>query len=244
MRLLTLVYGFTAYLVGLSGLTYFFLFMGGWSFLPVHIDSGDSGNPLTALLINLGLILLFAVQHSFMARDGFKQALKKLLPAAAERSTYVLLSGAVTWLICLCWQPFAGTVWNIENEILQVVLVALQLLGWATAVASTFAINHFDLMGLQQVYLNYTRRPEPSPRFAERFMYRVVRHPIQLGILVGMWSTPWMSLTHLLLSASMTCYILVGLYFEERDLVAALGDDYRQYRRRVPKLIPLPRLKN
>ena len=144
-------------------------------------------------------------------------------------------------LICFYWQPVDGTVWHLDNRIAQIVLIVIQLLGWVLAVAATFQINHFELFGLQQVYFNFVDKPEPTPSFTERFLYKMVRHPLQLGLLTGTWSTPTMSMTHLMLSATMTVYVFVGLSCEEKDLVATLGQDYENYRRRVRMIVPIPK---
>lgn len=240
-RLVILIYGIVAYAVGMGGLTYFLLFMGEWEFLPLHIDSRIPGPVGPAVLVNLCLIALFGVQHSVTARRGFKDAWTKLVPPAAERSTYVLISGVLVFLICLGWQPIGGTLWHVENPLLRNSLTTIQLLGWTIAVSASFMINHFELFGLQQVYYHFADRPEPTPDFTNRFLYRVVRHPLQMGLLIGMWSTATMSMTHLMLSGTMTVYILIGLHLEEQSLAATLGPPYEEYRRRVRMLLPIPK---
>ncbi|NIL96928.1 MAG: hypothetical protein GTO53_05480 [Planctomycetales bacterium] len=240
-RFLILIYGVLSYAVGMSGLGFFILFVGGWNFLPKHIDSNQPGSLTFALLVNTGLITLMGVQHSVMARPSFKKAWTKVIPPATERSTYVLLSGIVFLLICLFWQPIAGTLWDVANPTAQIFLTAVQLLGWGFVVASSFMINHFELFGLRQVYYHFTGKPEPSPRFRERYLYKIVRHPLQLGVLMGIWFTATMTMTHLMLSMTMTVYIFIGLHFEEKDLVATLGPDYEAYRQRVPMILPIPK---
>lgn len=240
-RYIILYYGILSYVIGLGGLTYFILFIGGWDFLPLHINSGTAANPTNALLINIGLISLFGLQHSIMARPSFKNTWTKIIPQVAERSTYVLLSGILMVVICLYWQPIDGTLWQIDNPIFKTLLIIGYLLGWTLAVLATFMINHFELFGLQQVYYNLRNTPEPEPWFTERFFYKIVRHPLQLGVLIGIWSTPTMSMTHLSLSLTMSIYIFIGLYFEEKDLVASLGEDYQNYKKRVPQVLPIPR---
>ncbi|MCB0127413.1 MAG: hypothetical protein KDE58_34355 [Caldilineaceae bacterium] len=240
-RSLIALYGLIAYAVGMGGLVYFILFVGGWSFLPVHVNAGTPGPLWRALLINLGIILLFGVQHSVMARPTFKRQFTKLVPKAAERSTYVLLSGVMMLIISFGWQPLAGTIWQVDNPVGRLLLTVGYALGWMLAVVSTFVINHFELFGLQQVYLNLRNQPEPAPWFTDRFLYRMVRHPLQLGILIGIWVVPTMSMSLLFLSAAMTVYIFIGLYFEEKDLVASLGKEYLAYKQRVPKVLPFPR---
>lgn len=237
-RILIFIYGVTSYAIGLGGLVCFILFIGGWSFLPFHINSSSPGPIASALTINLGLIFLFGLQHSIMARAGFKRALAKIIPQAAERSTYVLVSGVLMVLFCLYWQPISGGLWALDSGIGNVLLTSGYVIGWTLVVLSSFLINHFELFGLQQVYHNFVNKPVPSPYFTDRFLYKVVRHPLQLGVLIGLWSTPVMSMTHLMLASSMTVYIFIGLYFEEKDLAANLGNDYQEYKKRVPMIVP------
>ncbi|MBP87863.1 MAG: hypothetical protein CMJ64_14260 [Planctomycetaceae bacterium] len=240
-RFLIFVYGVVSYAIGLGGLVFFMLFIGGWDFLPFHIDSGTPGPTGTALLINVGLIVAFGLQHTPMARPAFKKGWTTVIPKAAERSTYVLVSGILMFAICFYWQTLSGTIWHYEHSTLRIATTTVQLLGWGMAVLASFLINHFELFGLQQVYFNLINKPEPSSDYTERFLYKIVRHPLQLGLLIGMWSTPTMTMTHLMLSATMTIYIFIGLHFEEKDLVATLGEDYEEYRKRVRMLIPFPK---
>ena len=144
-------------------------------------------------------------------------------------------------LFCLYWQPINGVVWQVDNQIGQVVLIAIYIIGWSIPVLASFMINHFELFGLQQVYFNLVNKSEPSPHFTERWFYKVVRHPIQLGTLIGIWSTPTMTMTHLLLSAPLTVYVLMSLKYEEKDLVTTLGENYEDYQKRVRMIIPLPK---
>lgn len=240
-RILILFYGILGYVIGMGGLTYFILFVGGWDFLPRHIDSGTPGAVASALAINFGLVLLFGLQHSVMARPSFKEKWTRIIPKSAERSTYVLLSGVMMLIICLFWRPLPGYLWQIGNPIGWTLLTIGYAFGWVLAVLATFVINHFELFGLQQVYMNLRNKPEPRPAFTDRFLYRVVRHPLQLGVLIGIWVAPTMSVSHLMLAVVMTIYIFIGLYFEERNLVQSLGQDYKAYQKRVPKILPLPR---
>lgn len=240
-RLLIFIYGLISYAVGLGGLVWFALFVGGWDFLPRHIDSDIPGPLSTALLINVGLLAIFVLQHSIMARLTFKSRWIKIIPPATERSTYLLISGIIMALFCLYWQPVNGVVWQVDNQIGQIVLITIYIIGWSIPVLASFMINHFELFGLQQVYFNLVNKPEPSPRFTERWFYKFVRHPIQLGTLIGIWSTPTMSMTHLLLSAPLTVYVLLSLKYEEKDLVTTLGKNYEDYQKRVRMIIPLPK---
>ena len=237
--MLIFLYGIVSYAIGLGGLVYFILFLGSWSFLPVHISSKVPGPLFTALIVNLGLVLLFGIQHSVTARPAFKKKLTKFMPAAMERSTYVLLSGVMMLLFSFYWLPIEGELWHVQHPVAWTILQSIYLIGWVIVVISSFLINHFELFGLQQVYCNLKNRPIPDNSFTDCYLYKIVRHPLQMGVLIGIWVTPHMSMTHLLLAVSLTIYIFIGLHYEEKDLVRYLGDDYREYQRRVPKVIPL-----
>jgi len=237
-NLLILIYGISAYLFAFSTLVWFLLYIGGWDFLPYHIDSGAPQDLLSAVLINLGLVVLFSLQHSVMARQSFKKWITQYIPASAERSTYVLVSGIFLALIFEYWQHIDGYLWQVENQTLQIILIGLYIFGWVFSTIGSFLINHFELFGLEQVYLNLKNRPTPEVSFTENYFYKFVRHPIQLGTLMGIWFTPSMSYTHLMLSITFTIYIFIGLYFEEKDLVRELGKPYRQYQKRVSMMIP------
>lgn len=241
IRSLLLLYGLVAYAIGMAGLVFFILYVGGWDFLPFHIDSGEPGPLAVALLVNTGLMILLGIQHSGMARRRFKAAWTKVIPADAERSTYVLVSGLVFILICFGWQPLAGTIWNAGNPVVRTALTTIQMSGWGLVVVSSFVINHFELFGLQQVFYPFIGKTRPAPVFTDRFLYKIVRHPLQLGVLIGLWFTATMTTTHLMLSTAMTLYIFIGLYFEEKDLVDALGPSYESYQKRVPLIVPIPK---
>jgi protein-S-isoprenylcysteine O-methyltransferase Ste14 len=232
------IYGVFSYIFAFSTLVWFLLYIGGWDFLPYHIDSKESNSLIYAIFINLILVILFALQHSIMARKSFKTWISKYIPKAAERSTYVLVSGIFLALIFEYWQSIDLYVWQVDNEIAKIVLISLYIFGWSFSTIASFLINHFELFGLQQVYLNLKNRPEPQVTFTEKYFYKVIRHPIQLGTLIGIWATPKMSYTHLMLSITFTIYIFIGLYFEEKDLVQELGDKYKNYQQRVSMMIP------
>ena len=240
-RTIILLYGLLSYAIGMGGLFFFILFMGGWDFMPVHIDSGSPGPFGTALIINVGLIAVFGLQHTIMARPAFKKVWITIVPEAIERSTYVLLSGILMLLISLNWQAIEGMVWDFQNSALRMLLWALHWSGWGIAVIATFLINHFELFGLQQVWYNFKQQARPDDSFTDRFLYKIVRHPLQLGILMGMWFTPTMSMTHLYLSIMMTVYVFIGLHYEEIDLSNSLGEPYVDYKNRVRKILPLPK---
>ncbi len=240
-RLLIFAYGVVSYCAGLAGLVYFILFVGGFEFLPFHVDSGEPQPLITALLVNSCLTLIVGLQHSVMARKSYKRLWARVMPIAADRSTYVLLSGVVFVALCYFWQRIDGTIWQVENSMLAYLLWSIYGFGWLLAISSSFVINHFELFGLQQVYYHFRGQAVPQASFTDRFFYKIVRHPLQLGVLIGIWFTPSMSASHLVLSLLMTTYIFVGLYFEEKDLVASLGEDYLHYQTKVPMVLPLPR---
>lgn len=239
-RSLVAFYGVIAYVIGMGGLACFILFLSGWSFVPVHIDSHEPGNVGFALAVNSGLMLLFGAHHSVCARPSFKAMLTKVIPVAAERSTYVLCSGVLMLVICIFWQALPGELWHPQGAVAIYLLTAGYLAGWVIALISTFLINHFELFGLQQVYFHLKNKPEPPMNFVESYFYRFVRHPLQFGVLMGIWFTPHMTSTHLFLAVTLTIYIVIGLYYEEKDLVRTLGENYSDYQGRVSKLIPMP----
>ncbi|MFD2166179.1 methyltransferase family protein [Thalassotalea euphylliae] len=230
------LYGIIAYLIGLSGLTAFILFMGGWDFLPIHINSGTAaGSTTQAVLINLSILTLFGLHHSIAARASFKEKLAQYIPAEVERSTYVLVSGVFMYVLCLYWQPLSGAVWQIDNAIITNILGVIHIMGWLVMVGATFEIDHFHLMGLKQ---SLTPNNAEGKELKESFLYSIVRHPIQSGVLMGVWSTSYMSMTQFVLSLGLTFYIVIGLYFEEKSLIAHFGDTYLNYKKRVPSVVP------
>ena len=238
-RVLTLLYGIAAYAVFLFVFVYAVGFISG-VVVPKHVDSGvEIAWPL-ALAFNLGLLSLFAVQHSGMARPGFKRWWTRIVPAPIERSTFVLASSLVLLLLFWQWKPLPMPVWQVEDEIARGLMHALAALGWVLVLASTFLIDHFDMFGLRQTWRTALGRgPSPEAPFVTRALYRVVRHPLMLGFLIAFWATPTMSAGHLLFALATTGYILIAVkYLEERDLVAHYGDTYREYQRRVPMLLP------
>lgn len=239
-RIMVLLYGIVAYVLFLGTFLYAIGFVGNW-FVPKSIDSGEAGPAGMALLVNGALLGLFAVQHSVMARPGFKAWLTRFIPRSMERSTYVLVSSLCLVLLFWLWRPMPTVIWDVQNSVAEGALVGLSLLGWAIVLYGSFLIDHFDLFGLRQVVLYARGREYTSPHFIERSLYRVVRHPLMLGFIVAFWFTPTMTTGHLLFAILTTGYILVGIQLEERDLVRAHGDEYPKYRRRVPALVPLIR---
>jgi len=236
-RAAAFLYGILAYVVFFVAVLYAIGFVGGF-IVPKTIDSGVAAPALQAVIVNLLLMSLFAVQHSVMARKGFKQWLTRFIPKSIERSTYVLLASLVLLLLFWQWQPLPATVWQIEDRPLAMIVTAVAHVGWLIVFTSTFLINHFELFGLHQVANNLSGRPMPAPRFRTPLYYQFVRHPIYLGFIIAFWAAPVMTVGHLLFAAVTTAYILVGIALEERDLVDQFGEDYRRYRKRVSMLVP------
>lgn len=235
-RTSVLAYGLIAYTTGCAGLFWLIFAMGGLA--PASLSEFKAESITTALLINVGLIVLFGLQHSFMARRGFKKWITRLIPEATERATFMLMSGTVAMSAIYFWQALPGTVWSVENSTAQIVLWTLYALGWGYLLLSTFVTNHFELMGLRQVYLYFRNKPYTSLPFTRKYMYRYSRHPMMLGILVGMWAIPVMSVSHFIMATLLSLYIVVGVFFEERDLMKNFGDTYRNYKKEIATFIP------
>ena len=233
---LKLFYGLLAYALFLFTILYAIGFVGNLV-VPKSIDSGRTLDLTYALVIDTALLLLFALQHSGMARPAFKRWLGKSVPASMERSTYVLASSAALLLLFAAWQPLGGVVWDIGHPTARTALIGMYFVGWALVFASTFYINHFDLFGLRQSVLAFRGRPYEAVHFVTPLPYRYTRHPLYLGFLIAFWSAPTMTWSHLLFALATTGYILVAIQLEERDLVEA-HPEYANYRRSVPMLIP------
>lgn len=238
-KLLVLLYGITNYNLGSAALVYLIAFLFNL-YVPFSIDSGEAGNPYIAAAVNTGLIMLFGLQHSIMARPAFKKRLTRYLPEAAERSTFMAATAVVTFALCLLWQPMPHVIWQAENAAIYNTLLAVGLAGWALVFYATFLINHFDLFGLRQVWLYFTGKEYTQLPFRLNSLYRYVRHPIMTGVFIGIWVTPVMTVGHLLFAMSMSAYILIGVYHEEKDLVRAFGERYLRYIRTTGKFMPLP----
>ncbi len=239
-RILVFLYGSLAYLVFLGTFLYAIAFIGGFA-VPTRLD-GASAEPVgTALAVDAALLALFAVQHSVMARKWFKDAWTRMVPAPAERSTYVLFSSLALILLFWQWRPMGGVVWSVEDPAARLLLRGLFGFGWALVLVCTFLINHFDLFGLRQVWLYLVGKAYTPIAFATPGPYRLVRHPLYVGWLFAFWMTPTMTVAHLVFAIATTAFILLAIPFEERDLLRMHPGDYADYRRRVPMLLPLGR---
>jgi protein-S-isoprenylcysteine O-methyltransferase Ste14 len=236
-RLLALLYGVVSYLI------FFITFLCAIGFVedlvvPQTIDAGPVTPWPQALVINLVLMSVFAIQHSVMARPAFKQWWTQLVPASVERTTYVLAASLALALLLWQWRPMPTVIWHIADPNIAIAVMVLSFIGWFIVLTSTFLINHFELFGLHQVANNFAGRPMPAARFRTPLFYHFVRHPIYLGFIIAFWAAPTMTIGHLLFAAVTTAYILVGIQLEEHDLIDIFGDQYRVYKQRVSMLLP------
>jgi protein-S-isoprenylcysteine O-methyltransferase Ste14 len=236
-HIIIFIFGILSYLLFLASVIYAIAFLNN-SLVPTGIDTGASHSLAETLLVDLGLIALFGFVHSLMARKRFKAWWTRIIPQAAERSVHVLQSSLFLMLIFWQWRPLPTQIWSASSELGRPLILALHLLGWLMVILATFLINHFHFSGLQQVFNNLRGKALTSPKFVTPLLYKVVRHPLQLGLLIAFWVTPDMTIGRLLFAAAMSIYILIGLHFEERDLEKEFGRAYQQYRQTTPKLLP------
>ena len=256
-RFLFFIYGVLSYAIFFASFLYVIAFVGNFDvnamlpktvggyqlpiLVPKTIDSGATSPMGVSVAINLGIIILFGLQHTVMARPGFKKAWTKIVPEPIERSTYVNFTTVILVLLFWQWRPMTDVVWNIEHAAGRKALIGLTLGGYGLVLYATFLIDHFDLFGLRQVFLCLLGKKYTSPPLATPMLYRVIRHPILLGWMIAFWATPTMTYGHLLFAIGTTVYMLIAIPFEERDLEAFLGEEYRKYKARTPKLLPWPR---
>jgi methanethiol S-methyltransferase len=232
-----LIYGVIAYLIFFGTFCYAVGFVSSL-LVPKHIDSEPQSPLFFALLVNAGLLTLFALQHSIMARPAFKRWWTKFVPEAIERSTYVLLASLCLVVLFWKWEPVGGVVWQVESETASILLQSLSLFGFGIVLVSTFLINHFDLFGLRQVWLNFIGKKYEPLQFRTPFFYKYVRHPLYLGFIIAFWATPVMTAAHLFFAIMTTAYMLTAIQFEERDLINHYGSKYKDYKKSAPMLIP------
>jgi methanethiol S-methyltransferase len=236
-RIPIFLYGLICYAVFLGVFVYAIGFIGG--FLTPTLLDGVPRRPLgEALAIDLGLLAAFAIQHSVMARPAFKRWWTRIVPEAAERSTYVLASSLALVLLFVYWEPIGGVVWSVPEGAARTAVIGLYAFGWLLLLYTTFLIDHFDLFGLAQVWRNLVGSSYRAPQFRTPSLYRVVRHPLYVGWLVIFWAAPTMTVAHLVFAVMTTAYILIAIRFEERDLIDAHGSDYVAWRRSTPMLVP------
>jgi methanethiol S-methyltransferase len=240
-KLLAALYSVLAYVLFLAVFLYAIGFVEN-VLVPKSIDSGPSGDDVGSLLIDAGLLALFALQHSIMARPGFKRVWTRIVPEETERSTFVLFASLALALVCWQWRPLPHTVWSVDDSFGSKALLAVSWSGWALLLVSTFLISHFHLFGLSQGLARLLGHTPPEPAFVTPFLYRWLRHPIHAGFILAFWAAPRMTLGHLFFAVATTGYIFVGIWFEERDLIAYFGDRYRQYRATVGMVFPKIRI--
>jgi protein-S-isoprenylcysteine O-methyltransferase Ste14 len=236
-RTLILLYGIACYLGFLAVFLYLIGFVWGIA-VPKGINDGAAGSFASSLFIDVFLVALFGIQHSVMARPGFKRLWTAIVPPSAERSTFVLLASLCLAALYAYWQPLTGTIWDFRGEGLGDLLFGASVIGWVLVLVSTFVIDHFALFGVKQVIYGFVNRELPAPHFIIRGPYHLSRHPLMLGFLIAFWATPWMTVGHLVFAAAMTLYIRVALHYEEKDLREVHGADYESYQQRTSMLLP------
>ena len=237
-RALNMLFALVAYAIFFATFLYLIAFVGDIPVLMQTVDYGPSSPPLTALVIDVALIALFGVQHSVMARPGFKAWWTRVVPQATERSVYVLMASAVLLVLMSFWRPIEGTVWSVTNPLGETILWALFALGWGIVLISTFLLNHFELFGLQQAWFHLRGKKAEAPELRQPLFYKWVAHPLYSGFFLAFWATPHMTYGHLLLAAGMSVYMLIAIRYEEGDLTSFYGEEYTRYRSSVGMLFP------
>jgi protein-S-isoprenylcysteine O-methyltransferase Ste14 len=237
-KTIALIYGILAYLIFLISFLYAIGFVGGY-FVPKSINDGTPTSFTYAMIVNLLLLSLFAVQHGIMARPAYKKWISPIIGPATERSTFVLFASLILLLLFWQWQPMTANIWKVENQIMKYLLMGISLFGWLVVLVSTFLIDHFELVGLKQVFNNLKNKQTANPKFITKFLYKISRHPMMLGFIIAFWSTPHMTVGHLLFASVTTLYIFIAVkYLEEKDLRKAIGERYEEYQKNVPMIIP------
>jgi len=239
-RVISFIYGLLCWFGFLAAFLYLIGFLGDFM-VPKTVNSGAQGPAMQAILINIFLIALFGIHHSITARPSFKKMLTQYLPKHLERSTYVLFSNILIFIIYWQWRPITTVIWEINSYGGQIIMWALFAFGWATVVISSFLINHFDLFGVRQVYFHLKGKEYEPVHLKVKFFYKFIRNPIMLGWFMGFWCTPHMTVGHLVFAGGMTVYGFIGMFFEERNLLEFLGEDYKQYRTKTPMILPFPK---
>jgi protein-S-isoprenylcysteine O-methyltransferase Ste14 len=237
-RLLTLIFAIFAYAIFFATFLYLIVFVGDLSFATLTVDEGPQAAPVTAAIIDVALIALFGLQHSVMARQGFKRWWTRVVPPPAERSVYVLMASAALLILMTLWRPIDSIVWNVTSPVPYDLIWLAFWAGWLTVLLSTFLLNHFELFGLQQAWLHVRGRQPEAPQFRTPLFYKWVRHPLYLGFFLAFWAAPEMTAGHLLLAGGMSVFMLIAIRYEEKDLVGWFGKDYEDYRRRAGMLVP------
>src|SRR5215210_3753883 len=243
-RALTLVFAIIAYAIFFATFLYLIVFVGDFPFSARTVDVGPDASPAAAAAIDVVLIALFGLQHSVMARQGFKRMWMRTVPPPMERSVYVLAASVVLMILFLGWRPIDAIIWNVTSPLIHDLLWAAFWVGWLTVLLSTFLINHFELFGLQQAWFHLRGQEAAPPQFRQPFFYKWVRHPLYLGFFLAFWAAPEMTAGHLLLAAGMSLYMLIAIRYEEHDLVGLFGKDYELYREQVGMLTPRFRRRN
>ena len=242
-KILILLYGILAYIIFLISFLYAIGFVGGY-LVPKAINDGTSTPFLYALTINLFLLSIFAIQHGIMARPAYKKWISPVIGPAIERSTFVLLASLILLLLFWQWQPMTKSIWKVENVMIHYLLLGVSLFGWLMVLISTFLIDHFELVGLKQVFNNFKNKQTANPKFIMKFFYKISRHPMMLGFLIAFWSTPNMTTGHLLFAIGTTLYIFLAVkYLEEKDLIKVIGNKYEEYQKNVPMIIPFTKIR-